>query len=71
MGAEAIELPSRVASLAEVDTWVDAVAEACGLGEGDRHRLGLAPHEAAANAVLDGNGADPAKRVRLGSAGHG
>ncbi|MFG1987032.1 ATP-binding protein [Streptomyces albidoflavus] len=66
MGTEAIELPSRVASLAEVETWGDAVAEACGLGEGDRHRVGLALHEAAANAVLHGNGADPAKRVRLG-----
>ncbi|MHC8563949.1 hypothetical protein ACW23B_25565 [Streptomyces albidoflavus] len=45
-----------------------AVADACGLGEDDRHRSGLALHEAAANAVLHGNGADPAKRGR--SAAH-
>ncbi|MEU6108260.1 ATP-binding protein [Streptomyces albidoflavus] len=68
MDTEAIELPSRVASLDRAEAWGTAVAEACGLGEDDRHRFGLALHEAAANAVLHGNGADPAKRVRLGCA---
>ncbi|UYM25489.1 ATP-binding protein [Streptomyces albidoflavus] len=68
MDTEAIELPSRVASLDRAEAWGAAVADACGLGEDDRHRSGLALHEAAANAVLHGNGADPAKRVRLGRA---
>ncbi|MFF8565839.1 ATP-binding protein [Streptomyces albidoflavus] len=68
MEAEVCELPSRMASLDRVETWGEAVADAFGLGEDDRYRLGLALHEAAANAVRHGNGEDPAKVVRLGCA---
>lgn len=62
---EAVELPSEVASVAAAEAWVAEVCEACGLGEGEQYRLGLAVHEAVVNAVLHGNRQDPAKRVRL------
>ncbi|MGW4895438.1 ATP-binding protein [Kitasatospora sp. NPDC004240] len=62
---ESLELPSEVASVAAAEAWVAQVCEVCGLGEDERYRLGLAVHEAAANAVLHGNRLDPAKRVRL------
>ncbi|WP_354644246.1 ATP-binding protein [Kitasatospora camelliae] len=60
-----MELPSEVASVHAAEAWTGEVARVCGLGEGDRDRLGLAVHEAVANAVLHGNRQEPGKRVRL------
>ncbi|MGW6916711.1 ATP-binding protein [Kitasatospora sp. NPDC054939] len=62
---DAVELPSAMASVGAAEAWVGEVADLCRLGEDAQYRLGLAVHEAVANAVLHGNRKDPAKRVRL------
>ncbi|MER7000501.1 ATP-binding protein [Streptomyces sp. NPDC000410] len=60
-----LELESEVASVDVAEAWVGQVCAACGLGEEQQYRLGLAVREAVANAVLHGNRRDSAKHVFL------
>ncbi|MEU3051279.1 ATP-binding protein [Streptomyces sp. NPDC006984] len=60
-----LELPSEVASVQAAAAWSERVCAACGLGEEERYRVGLAVREAVANAVLHGNRRASAKHVRL------
>ncbi|WP_327682367.1 ATP-binding protein [Kitasatospora sp. NBC_00458] len=59
------ELPSEVASVDAARAWAEQIADACEFGEEDRYRIGLAVHEAAANAIVHGNRQRPGTAVRL------
>ncbi|MEV7771919.1 anti-sigma factor antagonist [Kitasatospora sp. NPDC086791] len=60
-----LQLPSVLASIAAAEEFVCRLADELGLDEDGRDRLGLAVHEAVANAVIHGNRFSPDKQVRL------
>ncbi|OLT26128.1 hypothetical protein BJF83_04580 [Nocardiopsis sp. CNR-923] len=60
-----LRLPSTLASVEVAEEWAWRIADASGLDDDGRYRLGLAVREAAANAVLHGNRSDPGKIVDL------
>src|ERR1700689_4553567 len=49
----------------EKEEAADKLAEAAGLDEDERFRLGMAVREAAVNAVLHGNEYDPTKKISV------
>lgn len=58
-------LPSRLEALDGVRDRLDAVLRPLGLDEAARDRIGLAAHEALANAMIHGNRRDPGLAVGL------
>ncbi|MBW8728329.1 MAG: ATP-binding protein [Inquilinus limosus] len=58
-------LPSRLEALEDVRSRLDAVLGPLGLDEAVRDRIGLATHEAVANAMIHGNRRDPGRPVEL------
>ncbi|MFD8750957.1 ATP-binding protein [Kitasatospora sp. NPDC059577] len=60
-----LQLPSVLASIAAAEEFVCRLADELGLDEDGRDRLGLAVHEAVANAVIHGNRFSPDRQVRL------
>ncbi|HEY1900895.1 MAG TPA: ATP-binding protein [Terracidiphilus sp.] len=58
-------LNSTMESVSEVEGAADKLAEAAGLDEDERFRIGMAVREAAVNAVLHGNEYDPAKKISV------
>jgi serine/threonine-protein kinase RsbW len=59
-------LDSTLESVDLAETEVLRVAEAAGLEEEERHRLGMAVRESMVNAVVHGNRYDSLKKVHLG-----
>lgn len=64
-GRTSFSLNSTMESVSEVEAAADKLAEAAGLDEDERFRLGMAVREAAVNAVLHGNEYDPAKKIAV------
>ncbi len=62
-GPLSFKLASTMDSVAEVEAAAEKQAQAAGLDEDESFRVVMAVREAAVNAVLHGNGYDPAKQV--------
>lgn len=62
---EELELDSSVDSIIKAGEIATRFARRVGLNEDDCYRLGLAVHEAVANAVIHGNRYAPDKRIHL------
>lgn len=60
-----LSIPSRLEALCDVRERLDAVLGPLGLDETARDRIGLAAHEAMANAMIHGNRRDPGLPVGL------
>jgi len=62
-GRRSFKLPSTMDSVAEVESAAEQLTQAAGLDEDEGFRVAMAVREAAVNAVLHGNGYDPAKQI--------
>lgn len=62
-GRQNLRLSSTLASVGEVEAAVEKLASEAGLDEDERFHVTMAVREATVNAVLHGNGYDPAKHV--------
>ncbi|MFQ5767357.1 MAG: ATP-binding protein [Acidobacteriota bacterium] len=60
-----VEVGSRIEYLDLLHAMAEEMAKLAGLEEEERFNFALAVREAATNAVLHGNGQDPAKRVTV------
>src|SRR6266480_1318420 len=60
-----LAVASRFENIELVQAVVDDLLVRLGLGEDDRHWIGLAVREAVANAIRHGNGGDPEKQVEV------
>jgi len=62
-GRLSFKLASTMDSVAEVEAAAERLTQAAGLDEDESFRVAMAVREAAVNAVLHGNGYDPAKQI--------
>lgn len=60
-----LAIPSRLAAMAAVQAGLDAALRQLGLDDDARHWIGLATHEAVANAIVHGNRRDPGQPVEI------
>jgi serine/threonine-protein kinase RsbW len=61
----AVEIPSRLEELSRIERMAGKVARLYCLSEDALDNLAIAVTEAVGNAIIHGNGRDPAKRVRI------
>jgi len=60
-----LAIPSRLEEMGIVRARLDTALRQLGLDGEARHRIGLAAHEAVANAVIHGNHLDPGRPVQI------
>ncbi|MCO6500963.1 MAG: ATP-binding protein [Vicingus serpentipes] len=60
-----IELPSRMDSLLEIETFIDSICDKYSIGEDHYGNILIALTEAINNAITHGNKLDPDKKVKL------
>jgi len=60
-----LELPSKVDSLLEIETFIDSVCDKYSIGEDHYGNILIALTEAINNAITHGNKLDPNKKVNL------
>jgi serine/threonine-protein kinase RsbW len=61
----AVEIPSRLEELGRIERMAAKVARVYCLSHDELDNLAIAVTEAVGNAIVHGNGKDPAKRVRI------
>jgi serine/threonine-protein kinase RsbW len=60
-----LAIPSRLEAMGTVQARLDAALRRLGLDDEACHRIGLATHEAVANAIVHGNRRDPGRPVEV------